>query len=255
MDNRYASCELAVILREKCGILMAGTMKSNRKGFDKELFTMTKSNSNRGEYKFYYDRHNKKALVQWHDNRIVNIVSSLGLGKVEIKRRVGSQLREYCTEKCVVKYQKHMGGVDRGDQIRQRGSGFCRKAHFKKWYKKSFFAILDFMLLNSYTAWQMASNMRKTKINEMRKCDFYACVAEELLSFSHAGEMPSSKDLNENNSTIVKDVNINSHVPWCLSSANENPFCIVCKLEKNLRQRSDFKCRLKRVSVFEARKI
>ena len=128
--------------------------------------------------------------MQWHDNKIVNLVSSLGVhGTVEIERRISSEKKSFTTEACVRRYQENMGGVDRGDQMRERGAGFCRKAHFKKWYKKSFFAILDFMLLNSHIAWEMASKVRKARIHSQQRCDFYACVAEELMNFRFLDEM------------------------------------------------------------------
>ena len=56
MDNRYASLHLGLYLREKCKILMCGTLRKNRKGFDKELFDMSKNNSTRGDTKFFYDK-------------------------------------------------------------------------------------------------------------------------------------------------------------------------------------------------------
>ena len=43
-DNRYSSIELAIWLRENCKILTAGTIRKNRKGMDKDQFTMTKKN-------------------------------------------------------------------------------------------------------------------------------------------------------------------------------------------------------------------
>ena len=47
-DNRYSSFELAVYIREKLKILTAGTICRNRKGFDKELFSMSVKKSKWG---------------------------------------------------------------------------------------------------------------------------------------------------------------------------------------------------------------
>ena len=125
-DNRYSSIELAIYLREKFKILTAGTIRKNRKGFDKDLFAMTVGNSERGDSKLYYDPSYKIAIAQWHDNKVVNVVSTLGLsGKVLINRRVGQSVVEISTERCIREYQLYMGGVDRGDQIRETGAGFC----------------------------------------------------------------------------------------------------------------------------------
>ena len=76
-DNRYLSFELSVYMREKLKILTAGTIRKNRKGFDKELFNMTTKDSDRGDSVLYYDEINNVALAQWHDNKIVNVVSTL----------------------------------------------------------------------------------------------------------------------------------------------------------------------------------
>ena len=54
-DNRYSSIELAIYLREKFKILTAGTICKNWKGFNKDVFGMTVSNSERGNSKLYYD--------------------------------------------------------------------------------------------------------------------------------------------------------------------------------------------------------
>ena len=138
-------------------------MRRNREGFDKGMMDMTKNNSLRGDSKFYYDVNNQVSIVQWHDNKIVNVVSTLGThGKVDIDRRVSSKIKVFMTEKCIKAYQENMGGVGRGDQVRDMGAGFCRKAHFKKWYKKTFFSVLDFMLLNSYIAWGMSAGLRSS---------------------------------------------------------------------------------------------
>ena len=91
---------------------------------------MSKKNSNRGDCKLYYDDVNKVAVRQWHNNKVVSVVSTLGVrGKVCIQRRSGANILELDTEMCAREYQLGMGGVDRGDQMRETGAGFCRKAH------------------------------------------------------------------------------------------------------------------------------
>ena len=248
-DNRYSSIELAIYIREKFKILTAGTIRKNRKGFNKDLFTMTVKNSQRGDSKLYYDPTYKVAIAQWHDNKVVNVVSTLGLsGKVNISRRLGQNVVEISTEKCIREYQLYMGGVDRGDQIRETGAGFCRKAHFKKWYKKSFFAICDFMLLNSYIAWNLAAKSRNSyNKRELQKHEFYAAFAEELLCVNDSdveeaytnelclpivdAESPNT----EKTSTVYFD-----HLPNYDWGENDSfrPHCYVCKMEGNLQSRA-----------------
>ena len=73
-----------------------------------------------------------------------------------------------------------MVGIDIVDQIREKGVSFCRRAYFHKWCKKLSVTICNFMLLNSYIAWNMAANERYLKGKILCKCDFYAWLAEEI---------------------------------------------------------------------------
>ena len=45
------------------------------------------------------DEINNVALAQWHDNKIVNVVSTLGVcGKGDVKRRAGQSVVDISTE-------------------------------------------------------------------------------------------------------------------------------------------------------------
>ena len=70
-----------------------------------------------------------------------------------VQRRNGATVIDVQCPSDIVLYKKNMGGVDRGDQHRVIGAGFANVAHFKKWFKKTFFGIADFCLLQAFTAW------------------------------------------------------------------------------------------------------
>ena len=55
-------------------------------------------------------------------------------------------------------YQKNIGGVDHGDQNRLMMEGFENVNHFKKLYNKAYIKLFDFNMMNSYTAWNLATN-------------------------------------------------------------------------------------------------
>ena len=157
MDNRYQCPELAVILRDRCRIMNTGTTRRNRKGFDNEQLNLPKQ-GDRGEYKILYDMVNEVLTFQWRDSKVVNCVSTIRSSVVEsVMRQVGSSKILVQVPAVMKVYQQTMFGVDKGDQMRLHGGGFARKAHFKKWYKKSFFAVLDCMLLNGLIAWNHAT--------------------------------------------------------------------------------------------------
>jgi hypothetical protein len=130
-------------LHEKFDILCAGTTQGNRVGWPKDVMTLTKS-AQRGTSLVKYDAVNKLLCLQWLDNKVVNLTSSLQVsGLVDVTRRSGFQILNLQCEKSLKQYQDGMDAVDRTDQYRQRGSGFACKAHYKKWYKNAYFAILD----------------------------------------------------------------------------------------------------------------
>ena len=213
---------------------------------------MSKNNSNRGNSKVYYDDVNKVAVVQWHDNKVVSVVSTLGVrGKVELQRRSGAKLIDLETEQCVREYQLGMGGVDRGDQIRETGAGFCRKAHLKKWNNKSFFVVCDFMLLNSFLAWNLAAKEYKSGKRNIKKCDYYAALAEELIQFSDTGANFAENlevmtpYMSENILTPAVPTQVNccaiagSHTISDYKNSNVvKPFCSVCRTEEHIGKKS-----------------
>ena len=183
LDNRYQCPELALLLKNVHKMLSSGTVRKNRKGWDGESVSLTKGDE-RGSYSIAYDKVNEVLILEWKDNKIVKCCSTLGIHSiVPIKRRVGPDIVVFPCPSALVEYQQNMGGVDRGDQTRLMGAGFATKAHYKKWYKKAFFAILDFMLLNSFTAWNMAVAEGDSTKYEMLKWEYYAYIAEELCSY------------------------------------------------------------------------
>ena len=78
-------------------------------------------------------------------------------------------------DKSLEAYQQGMDAVDRSDQYSERGARFASKSHNKKWYKKAFFAILDFMVLNSFFAWNMSAEEIEDRFH-VKRSDYYAAL-------------------------------------------------------------------------------
>ena len=80
-------------------------------------------------------------MWQWHDKRIVSILTTMHREKpVEIQRRSRSAPggREVVEKpEAVVEYNKFMGGVDRGDQLLLY-YGFPHRT--VKWWRRAFFS-------------------------------------------------------------------------------------------------------------------
>jgi hypothetical protein len=119
-----------------------------------------------------------------------------------------------------------MFGVDKGDQRRMHLGGFARKAHFKKWYKKSFFAILDCMLLNALVAWNLSANIPHLQRSKLERYEFYEWIAHDFLHFKEEEETGAEETVEKN-----KD-----HVSVCKLVETKNPgdtnrICAVCRLD------------------------
>ncbi|CAB9517269.1 unknown protein [Seminavis robusta] len=182
LDNRYQCPQLAVLLLTKCNIYSTGTCRRRRVGWDKDIMDLEKSDG-RGSYKISVDKQNRLLEMQWVDNKVVSMVTSrndTSIGKV--KRQIGSIKKTLDCPKAIIGYQTTMFGIDKGDQIRDHFGGFSTKAHFKKWYKKIFLALLDCMLLNGLVAWNLSVDEDRLKIrNKLKRHEFMMMVAESLL--------------------------------------------------------------------------
>jgi Transposase IS4 len=153
------------------------------------LMTLDKKDG-RGKYKFIVDKHNKVLCCQWVDSKVVNVISSiLSFEVAEVHRQVGSTKKKYTCPFVVTKYQKNMIGVDKSDQMRAAGGGFAAKAHYQKWYKRVYFAILDMMTLNSLIAWNLAAKVTATgrtisySKQELKRHEFLWYISQSMLNF------------------------------------------------------------------------
>ncbi len=60
----------------------------------------------------------------------------------------GSKKIPFSCPKALQAYNKYMGYVDLVDFDKNMGGSFTEKSHFKKWYKKGYLGIMDFMRVN-----------------------------------------------------------------------------------------------------------
>jgi len=157
MDNRYQCPQLAALLLKRYDIYSTGTSRLGRVGWDKQYFNLRKKQP-KGTMKLAVDKTNGVLCTQWVDSKVVQCVTTKLNAKIgEVERREGQKKQPIPCPEAMIDYQRHMYGVDKGDQIRAHFGGFSSKAHYKKWYKKGFFAILDMMLMNAYISWNMAA--------------------------------------------------------------------------------------------------
>lgn len=230
MDNRYQCPELAVFLRERCNVYSSGTCRNNRRGWKEGGLDLKKSLP-RGTYQQAYDDQNRVLLTQWVDSRVVNVVSTLNDTTIQTcQRQIGSHKQTFPCPAVVRKYQQDMGSIDRNDQMRMHGGGFSNKAHFKKWYKKVYLAILDCMLLNSWIAWNMSvDESPRTGRRKLKRHEFFQYVSQSLLDYreptlAYGNLSPEQVRQYQAYQYIGDEV----HIPRV---ADKGSRCIVCRLE------------------------
>lgn len=92
----------------------------------------------------------KLVASAWLDRKVVMVMSTntqpSSTGTVLRRQRDGSRQQVPCPE-AIISYNTHMGGVDRGDQL--RGYYRCR-VKSRKFYKYIFYFLLDVAITNSY---------------------------------------------------------------------------------------------------------
>ena len=148
-DNFYTSPLLYYRLYKNQGICACGTARSNRIGFPKELCVKA-TGSNRGTYQ--YLSNGPLLACSWVDKRTLYFISTMHVGErvhnptVRRRQADGSQTDVACPP-CLPDYQKHMRGVDRGDQL---VSYYNVGRKSKKWWRRIFFYCVEVCILNSF---------------------------------------------------------------------------------------------------------
>jgi hypothetical protein len=228
MDNRYQCPELAVLMMKRFKILSTGTCRRNRKGWRPDLMNMTATTGGvgRGESKMAVDKVNGILLIQWRDSRVVNVVSSiLDTTMEETRRQIGRNSRVFTVPRPLKIYHRYMFAVDKGDQSRMHLGGFARKAHFQKWYKKSFFAILDCMLLNSWIGWNMsATDYPHLRRKTLERFEFYEWIYTHFLEYEEEIPAVAKMPSNVNELPVCRVIRVNP-------DDRDNKACVVCRLD------------------------
>ena len=180
--RRTHSPQLFVLYRFH--ILSTGTCRTNRIGWPKDVMSLKKTPSTpRGSYKLAVSRKFGIGAVQWFDSKIVNCISSfLDFKEQTIKRQIGSNKEEFPCPGMMVLYQENMSGVDRVDQMRLHFGGLASVSHFKKWYKKALFAIIDCMLLNGLHLWNASCDKIPGRI-KLKRHQYLRIIANRLLRY------------------------------------------------------------------------
>jgi len=225
MDNYYNSPALAKLLYEQ-KTHVVGTLRMNRKGVPKDL---AKLKLKPGDIQFRTC--DPMTVLVWHDKRNVNMISTLHDASIQVhpggkvNRQTGQPVSKPVA---VLDYNKHMGSVDKSDQMVLVNSS-TRKT--LKWTKKLFFHLVDLSVTNAYILY--CKLVKKTK-----HLSFLKEAIQQLVSVSiEDGEIrrPARPGRFSAESTDLLRLEFRKSKHWPVlipaTAAKKNPRrdCVVCK--------------------------
>lgn len=228
-DNFFSSIPLLEMLRSR-DVLACGTIRSSRKDFpqlidDKAL--------KRGDFD-YRSTPLGITVFKWMDSKPVHLISNYhgtSMDSVQRKQKDGTKVTVTCPN-VVSDYNKHMGGVDKHDMLRQL-YGADRKS--KKWWHRLFFGLLDMAMINSYIL-----HSECNEENQITQFDYYREVALGLLTYAQRTQPGPAKRRKSNYSTPDSVRLGNAGIHWPEFTTNKNR-CEVCS-KNGIQARPLSKC-------------
>ena len=106
--------------------------------------------------------------VKWMDKRQVTMISTIhddSMAPVQRRSRFADGGREVVEKpKCILEYNRHMGGVDLSDQLTSYHSFGHRTV---KWWRRVFFHLIDTTIVNAYILYKEStqSTRKLTHVN------------------------------------------------------------------------------------------
>lgn len=192
-DNFFTSPELLHLLRENYGIFCVGTIRSNRlRGCDAVLPSdKDMKKKMRGSFAQAVCNKNKLAVVKWHDNKCVTLISSCTdahpVDKIKRYCKVQKKKVDVDCPSIVKEYNKSMGGVDLADMLI---SLYRIPLKTKRWYMIIFAQLLDICLNN---AWLLHRKVYPTKPLKQFRLEVY----ESLIKKNRRNETKGVKDVKD----------------------------------------------------------
>ena len=127
MDNRYQCSELVILLRNSYHVLSCGTTRKNCNGWNNNIFTLLTTKDNRDSIIRKFDPNNEPLYLQWKDNKVVNIISTLLIsGIAQVKQRIGPEKHMIQCEENIKRYVDKMNNINITNYHQKNGGWFAR---------------------------------------------------------------------------------------------------------------------------------
>lgn len=213
-DNWYTSPRLARFLHEN-QTNCCGTVRNNRK----EMPKFTK-NLKRGERRCMST--DKIMVLQWRDKRIVHMLTTFHEDTVVTTAKTNRETGESIVKPlCIDQYNKNMGTIDKVDMLLSPVNCLHKSV---KWYKKVFFFLMDYALLNAYSMWKVYTGeqipLAKFQLELIRQM----IEKYKKKNSNSRGGRPSSGDVPNR----LIDRHFPSLVPGSSGRRNRQRVCYVC---------------------------
>lgn len=208
-DRYYTSVKLFLELLS-WGIFAVGTIKTNIRGFPKDIIMPRNTKFSRGRSNAMVANTAKGPIVaiSWKDTKPVHCISTAYMNNpCIIKRRIKQNKENFDCLEPLLQYQEHMGGVDLHDFLRMASFNVRKQMNFRKWYKMCFSASLDMALTNAYILWKMTKTRSAGRVN---RGSFLEDLCLELLTFQ-VFEGTTTRAAKTSNSAIDTSNESNGH--------------------------------------------
>ena len=177
-DNYYTSPHLAMFLHHQ-DTQLVGTVRERRKDMPK-----FPKKSQKGD--IFLQQHGPMLAIHWHDQRKVNVLTTVHQGHFVDSGRVEHRTREIRYKPdAVMDYVINMRLVDKSDM--QVGFIDCLRKSCR-WYKKFFLHMIDVSALNAYNLYKLLHQDAATRTYKNLR-QFQKQVCMDLLLKYHMAEV------------------------------------------------------------------
>jgi len=220
VDNYYTSFPLAHELLRR-NTTVCGTLRANRKHIPKEV---VKEKLRRGGMKRM--RKGRIVCLKWKDKRDVLALSSNHSGSMMPirRRRRGAPGGHEVIDKpnLIIEYNKHMGGVDRTDQMLAYYNPLRKTL---KWYRKLVIHMLDFCINNAHVVYKHLGGTKKQAW--FRKQVIRSLISTDLRSHTPEEGAPLFRNKRLDMSRLTGRHMIDD-IPPTAGKADKFKKCVVC---------------------------
>ena len=222
VDNWYTSVLLAEFLREK-DTMICGTLRKNRKYIPDGI---KNAKPQQGQYEFR--RCGSTLVLKFHDKREVLMISTAHKAEMVTTGKRDRHGQEVQKPSVIHDYNRHMGGVDRNDEL--IGYYTCLRKTLK-WYKKVAIHFLEEALLNAFIVYRQ----EHPQGHKLRLVDFRLAVIRELLGAS--GDQVQAEETDR-----LRGRHFPEKIPATDRKEKPTKRCIVCYRVDKRRKETSYRC-------------